>query len=149
MARYRRSTTTTTSIIQGVPSSIDTIQELASFVNDHVIIDVDVEGLNLVVSRNNSVQDVIDLTPIATGEVSALTIVGARLENKTLFLSKSDETEISVDLSPLGFVITPELSNNTLIFTDSLGSTVSVDLTTFDQSVDINSLSTRISQEEL
>lgn len=149
MARYRRSTTTTTSIIQGVPSTIDTIQELASFVNDHAIIDVDVEGLELIVSRNNSVQDVIDLTPIATGEVSALTIVGARLENKTLFLQKSDETEISLDLSPLSFVILPELVDNVLTFTDSLGSTISIDLTTYDQTSDINSLSTRITDEEL
>jgi hypothetical protein len=149
MARYRRSTTTTTSIIQGVPSTIDTIQELASFVNDHAIVDIDVEGLDLVISRNNSIQDVIDLTPIATGEVSALTIVGARLDNRTLILEKSDNEEISVDLSPLSFVIVPELTNNVLTFTDSLGSVVSVDLTTYDQTSEINTLSTRIDDEEL
>lgn len=148
MARYRRLTTTTTSIIQGVPSTIDTIQELAQFVNENVILDVDVEGLNLIVSRNNGTQDVIDLTPIATGEVSALTIVSASLVDKTLVLTKSDESTISVDLSPLAYVVTPSLSGNNLIFTDSLGSTVSIDLTSFDQTTDINSLATRISEEE-
>ena len=149
MARYRRLTTTTTSIIQGVPSTIDTIQELASFVNDHAIVDIDVDGLDLVISRNNSVQDVIDLTPIATGEVSALTIVGARLDNRTLILDKSDGEEITLDLSPLGFVIIPEFENNVLTFTDSLGSVVSIDLTTFNQTSEINTLSSRIDDEVL
>ena len=149
MARYRRLTTTTTSIIQGVPSTIDTIQELASFVNDRAIVDIDVDGLDLVISRNNSVQDVIDLTPIATGEVSALTIVGARLDNRTLILDKSDGEVITLDLSPLSFVIIPEFENNVLTFTDSLGSVVSIDLTTFNQTSEINTLSSRIDDEEL
>ena len=148
MARYRRLTTTTTSIIQGVPSTIDTIQELASFVNENAIINVDVNGLDLVIDRNNGTQDVIDLTPIATGEVSAVSIISADLVNDTLTLTKSDNTEFSVDLKQLQFIVTPSLVGNDLIFTDSLGSTISIDLTSFDQTVSVNSLSTRISSEE-
>ena len=148
MARYRRLTTTTTSIIQGVPSTIDTIQELASFVNENAIINVDVNGLDLVIDRNNGTQDVIDLTPIATGEVSAVSIISADLVNGTLTLTKSDNTEFSVDLKQLQFIVTPSLVGNDLIFTDSLGSTISIDLTSFDQTVSVNSLSTRISSEE-
>ena len=149
MARYRRLTTTTTSIIQGVPSTIDTIQELASFVNENAIINVDVNGLDLIIDRNNGTQDVIDLTPIATGEVSAVSIISAGLNNGTLTLTKSDNTEFSVDLKQLQFIVTPSLVGNDLIFTDSLGSTISIDLTSFDQTVSVNSLSTRISSEEI
>ena len=152
MARYRRrltTTTTSTSTIKGVPSSIDTIQELAKFVNEHAIIDVDIEGLDLVVGRNNGTEDVIDLTPIATGDVNALTIVEAKLEDKTLVLKKSDDTEFNVDLSPLSFIILPNFENNVLTFTDTLGSTVSVDFNTFDQTSDINTLNSRVDSEEL
>ena len=149
MARYRRLTTTTTSIIQGVPSTIDTIQELASFVNENAIINVDINGLDLVIDRNNGTQDVIDLTPIATGEVSAVSIISTNLNNGTLTLTKSDNTEFSVDLKQLQFIVTPSLVGNDLIFTDSLGSTISIDLTSFDQTVSVNSLSTRISSEEI
>ena len=148
MARYRRLTTTTTSIIQGVPSAIDTIQELAAFVNENVIIGIDIEGLDLVIDRNDGTQEVIDLTPIATGEVSSVSIIGADLEGGSLKLTKSDNTVLSVDLKPLKYIVTPSLVGNDLIFTDSLGSTINIDLTSFDQTVSINSLTTRVSSEE-
>ena len=148
MARYRRLTTTTTSIIQGVPSAIDTIQELAAFVNENVIIGIDIEGLDLVIDRNDGTQEVIDLTPIATGEVSSVSIIGADLEGGSLKLTKSDNTVLSVDLKPLKYIVTPSLVGNDLIFTDSLGSTINIDLTSFNQTVSINSLTTRVSSEE-
>tara|TARA_B110000285_G_scaffold25475_1_gene24503 strand:+ start:30585 stop:32861 length:2277 start_codon:yes stop_codon:yes gene_type:complete len=148
MARYRRLTTTTTSIIQGVPSAIDTIQELAAFVNENVIIGIDIEGLDLVIDRNDGTQEVIDLTPIATGEVSSVSIISADLEGGSLKLTKSDNTVLSVDLKPLKYIVTPSLVGNDLIFTDSLGSTINIDLTSFDQTVSINSLTTRVSSEE-
>jgi len=119
MARYIRSTTTTTSLIEGVPSNLDTLQELAGIVNTGAILDADLEGLNLILKRNDGNEIVIDLTPIATGEVTASSIVSVDLSGTILTITTSGDNDYTIDLS------------------------------TIDQSVPVVSLTSRISSEEI
>lgn len=148
MARYRRSTTTTTSIIQGLPSNFDTVQEVAKFVSEGVYFDADIEGLNLILRRPDNTEDVIDLAPIAAGDVDIQTITSGSIDGYTLNLYMTGNESVSIDLSPLNFLVTPSIDGTDLKFIDSLGGEVIIDLSSFNQSAQITSLETRIETNE-